>query len=88
MRAWWWRLLARSQLHPGKGDDRLILLTDNSQVSGNAQHKIMDALDVLASEPGLVSPVDYARITAWIDAIADKEPKLPAKIAALKQKLD
>jgi len=73
---------------PRKGDDRLILLTDNSQVSGNAQHKILDALDVLASEPGLVSPVDYARITAWIDAIADKEPKLPAKIAALKQKLD
>ena len=73
---------------PRKGDDRLILLTDNSQLSGNAQHKILDALDALASELGLVSPVDYMRIKVWIDGIADKELKLPAKIAVLKQKLD
>jgi hypothetical protein len=72
---------------PKKGDDRLIVMTDNSQLCGNAQHKILDALDVLASQPGLISPVGYNLIKIWIDGIADKEPKLPARIAALKGKL-
>jgi hypothetical protein len=69
---------------PKRGDDRLIITTDNSQLSGNAQHKILEALDALASTPGLVSRVDYTLIKAWVDGIADKEPKLPARIVALK----
>lgn len=73
---------------PKQGDDRLILMTDNSHLSGNAQHKILDALDALASKPGVNSPVDYNLIKAWVDGIADKEPKLPARIIALKQKLE
>jgi hypothetical protein len=72
---------------PRKGDDRLIVMTDNSQLSGNAQHKILDALDALVSKPGLISPVDYILVKAWLDGIADKEPKLPARIIALKEKL-
>src|SRR4029450_11205943 len=62
---------------PRKGDDRLIVITDNSQLSGNAQHKILEALDAHASQPGLISPVDHDRIKAWVDGIADKEPNLP-----------
>jgi hypothetical protein len=73
---------------PRKGDDRLIVMTDNSHLTGNAQHKILEALDVLASKPGLISPVDYNLIKAWVDGIADKEPKLPARIVALKGKLE
>jgi hypothetical protein len=73
---------------PRKGDDRLIVLTDNSHLSGNAQHKILEAFDALVSKPGLVSPVDYNLIKAWVDGIADKEPKLPARIIALKGKLE
>ena len=73
---------------PRKGDDWLIVMTDNSHLSGNAQHKILEALDAIASKPGLVSPVDYNPIKAWVDGIADKEPKLPAKILALKTKLE
>jgi hypothetical protein len=73
---------------PRKGDDRLIVMTDNSHLSGNAQHKILEALDALTSKPGLVSPVDYNLIKAWVDGIADKEPKLPARIIALKAKLE
>jgi hypothetical protein len=63
-------------------------MTDNSRLSGNAQHKILQALDALASNPGLISPVDYNLIKAWVDGIADKEPKLPARIIALKAKLE
>jgi hypothetical protein len=73
---------------PKRGDDRLLIMTDNEHLSGNAQHKILEALDALASRPGLISPVDYNRIKAWVDGIADKEPKLPAKIIAFKEKLD
>ena len=73
---------------PRKGDDRLIVMVDNSHLSGNAQHKILEALDALASKPSLVSPVDYNLIKAWVDGIADKEPKLPTRIIALKAKLE
>jgi len=73
---------------PKRGDDRLIIMTDNSQLSGNAKHKILEALDALASKPGLVSPVDYNLIKSWVDGIADKEPKLEARIIALKGKLE
>jgi hypothetical protein len=73
---------------PRKGDDLLIIMTDNSQLCGHAQHKIIDALDVLSSQPGLISPVDHNRIKAWVDGIADEEPKLPARIIALKGKLE
>src|SRR4030095_7634365 len=73
---------------PRKGDDRLIVMTDNSHLSGNAQHKILEALDALASTPGVVSPVDYNPIKTWVDGIAEKEPKLPAKIVVLKRKLE
>jgi hypothetical protein len=73
---------------PRKGDDRLLVMTDNSQLCGNAQHKILDALDALASKPGLISPVDYNLVKAWVDGIEDKEPKLPTRIIALKGKLE
>jgi hypothetical protein len=72
---------------PRKGDERLIIMTDNSQLCGNAQHKILDALDVLASQPGLTPPADYDLVKTWVDGIADKEPKLPARITELKGKL-
>jgi hypothetical protein len=72
---------------PKNGDDRLIIMTDNSQLCGNAQHKIIDALDVLASQPGLIPPADYDLVKTWVDGIADKEPKLPARITELKGKL-
>src|SRR5262249_25837230 len=72
---------------PRKGDDRLIILTDNSQLSGNAQHKILDALIALAGQPGLISEGQHAAVTKWVDGIADKEPKLPAKIRKLKVSL-
>jgi hypothetical protein len=39
---------------PKRGDDRLLIMTDNRHLSGNAQHKIIDALDALASTPGLI----------------------------------
>jgi hypothetical protein len=70
---------------PRKGDDRLIVMTDNSELSGNAQHKILEALDALASQPGLISPVDHDRIKAWVDGIADKEPNLPARLICLRR---
>jgi hypothetical protein len=73
---------------PKEGDDLLIIMTDNSQLCGHAQHKILDALDALASEPALISPVDYNLVKAWVDGIEDKEPKLPARIIALKGKLE
>ena len=73
---------------PRKGDDQLIVMVDNSHLFGSAQHKILEALDALASKPSLVSPVDYNLIKAWVDGIADKEPKLPTRIIALKAKLE
>ena len=72
---------------PQKGDDRLIVMTDNSQLSGNAQHKILEALIMVAGQPGLVPMEQRAAVVKWVDGIADKEPKLPAKIQALKAML-
>ena len=69
---------------PQKGDDRLIIMTDNSQLSGNAQHKILEALSVIAAQPGRIPVQQRAAVVKWVDGIADKEPKLPAKIQALK----
>jgi hypothetical protein len=73
---------------PQKGDHRLIVMTANSHLSGNAQHKIIDALDAVASQPGFIPQADYASVKTWIDGIADKEPQLPERIRALKAKLD
>lgn len=72
---------------PKKGDDRLIIMTDNSQLSGNAQHKVLDALSVLAAQPSPIPMHRHNVIKKWVDGIADKEPKLPAKINALKATL-
>jgi hypothetical protein len=73
---------------PRKGDARLVVMTDNNDLCGNAQHKILEALDALASKPGLISPVDYNLVKAWVDGIADKVPGSPARIIALKGKLE
>ena len=73
---------------PRKGDARLIVMTDNSDLCGNAQHKVLEALDALASKPSLISPVDYNLVKAWVDGIGDKVPGLPARIIALKGKLE
>jgi hypothetical protein len=59
-------------------------MTDNSQLSGNAQHKILEALSVIAAQPGRIPVQQRAAVVKWVDGIADKEPKLPAKIQALK----
>lgn len=72
---------------PKKGDHRLILVTSNRHLPGNAQHKIIVALDVVASRPGLIPQADYDAIKTWIDGIAEKELSLPSKIRALKGKL-
>jgi hypothetical protein len=72
---------------PQAGDDQLIVLTDNSQLSGSTQHKILDALSVLAAQPGLIPSHRHASVAKWVDGIADKEPSLPAKIRVLKAML-
>jgi len=72
---------------PRKCDDRLMTMTDNSQLSRNAQHEILEALDALASQPSLISPVDYTLIKARVDGIAEKEAKMPARVSDLKGKL-
>ena len=72
---------------PKKGDDRLIIVTDNSQLSENAQHKIIEALIVLAKQPGLIPESQYAAVKKWVDGIADREPKLPPKVQTLKDAL-
>ena len=72
---------------PKAGDDQLIVLTDNSQLSGSTQHKILDALSVLAAQRGLIPMHQHAAVTQWVDGIADKEPSLPARIRLLKAML-
>ena len=57
---------------PRKGDDRLIVMVDNSHLSGNAQYKILEALDALASVC-LAGDMDHA---AFDLVHLDRKPRL------------
>ena len=78
-------LFAAVAVAPKRIDGKLILGINDGLLSGNAQHKAVDAIGELFRHPELVLHEERAALLTWLDNMPNKESKLPERIAKLRE---